>query len=83
MLEESFSGKKFMGQEGRKALQVFEQDLFSIAQNVGCRLLFLPPYSPKLNPIEHFWAWLKHFLHKILSAAPPLGDAISTVFLLW
>lgn len=27
MLEELFSGKKFMGQEGRKALRVFEQDL--------------------------------------------------------
>ncbi len=27
MLEELFSGKKFMGQEGRKPLRVFEQDL--------------------------------------------------------
>ena len=25
----------------------------------GCHLLYLPPYSPDLNPIEHYWAWLK------------------------
>ena len=30
--------------------------LFSVVQNAGCRLIFLPPYSPELNPIEHFWA---------------------------
>lgn len=25
----------------------------------GCELMFLPPYSPNLNPIEHLWAALK------------------------
>jgi transposase len=25
----------------------------------GCSLLYLPPYSPDLNPIEKFWAHLK------------------------
>lgn len=25
----------------------------------GCRLLFLPPYSPHLNPIEKLWANIK------------------------
>ena len=29
---------------------------------VGARLLFLPKYSPDLNPIEQFFAKLKHFL---------------------
>ena len=28
----------------------------SIIDKAGCKLLFLPPYSPDLNPIEHFWA---------------------------
>jgi hypothetical protein len=23
------------------------------------RLLFLPPYSPELNPVEHVWEWLR------------------------
>lgn len=28
--------------------------LLFAAQNAGCRLLFLPPYSPEHNPIEKF-----------------------------
>jgi len=31
---------------------------------VGARLLFLPPYSPDLNPIEQFFSKLKHLLRK-------------------
>jgi putative transposase len=31
-------------------------------RQVGARLLFLPPYSPDLNPIEQFFAKLKHRL---------------------
>ena len=30
----------------------------------GCRLLFLPAYSPDFNPIEHAFAKLKQFLRK-------------------
>ena len=36
--------------------------LISAAQKYGVRLIFLPPYSPELNPIEKFWAWLKSYL---------------------
>lgn len=28
-------------------------------EQAGASLLFLPPYSPYLNPIEHQWATLK------------------------
>jgi putative transposase len=31
---------------------------------VGARLLYLPAYSPDLNPIEQVFAKLKHFLRK-------------------
>ena len=31
---------------------------------VGARLIFLPPYSPDLNPIEQAFSKLKHFLRK-------------------
>jgi putative transposase len=31
---------------------------------VGAKLLFLPKYSPDLNPIEQFFAKLKHWLRK-------------------
>ena len=32
--------------------------------SVGARLLFLPPYSPDLNPIEQVFSKLKHLLRK-------------------
>ena len=57
--------------------------LISAAQNAGCKLLFLPPYSPDLNPIEKFWAWLKRFLRKILPFVASFNDALFTAFQLW
>lgn len=40
---------------------------------VGARLFFLPKYSPDLNPIEQFFAKLKHWLRK---AAKRSTDAV-------
>ena len=31
------------------------QRVIELIEAVGCRVLFLPQYSPDLNPIEHFW----------------------------
>ena len=33
-------------------------------RSAGAKLLFLPPYSPDLNPIEQVFAKLKHLLRK-------------------
>lgn len=33
-------------------------------ERAGCRLLFLPPYSPDLNPIENAFSKLKRLLRK-------------------
>ena len=33
-----------------------------LIKSVGCRLIFLPPYSPDLNPIEKFWANMKRWI---------------------
>jgi transposase len=40
-----------------------------LAEAAGCHLLFLPAYSPDLNPIEHFWATFKTCLRKDLPTA--------------
>ena len=36
----------------------------AIVRAKGAHLIFLPPYSPDLNPIEQVFAKLKHFLRK-------------------
>jgi len=40
--------------------------LRELANKADCEILFLPPYSPDLNPIEKYWAWLKQKLREIL-----------------
>jgi transposase len=31
----------------------------------GCRLVFLPPYSPEWNPIENAWSKMKAIIRKL------------------
>lgn len=47
----------------------------ALAKKAGIELLFLPAYSPDLNPIEHIWAAFKSRLQRVLPAsADPLLD---------
>jgi len=36
-----------------------------LVEGAGCRLLFLPPYSPDFNPIEEAWSKLKTALRTV------------------
>jgi transposase len=38
----------------------------SMIEAAGCTLIYLPPYSPDLNPIEHFWHSIKNTMRKVL-----------------
>ncbi|WP_373457553.1 MULTISPECIES: transposase [unclassified Wolbachia] len=50
-------------------------------ESVGCKVLFLPPYSSDLNPIEKFWFAIKHAIKKALpSFWPDINSAIDFVF---
>ena len=51
-----------------------------IINKAGCKLLFLPPYSPDLNPIEHLWANLKRKLRVILHKFNSLQEALQMCF---
>ena len=37
-----------------------------IFYDAGVKILYLPPYSPDLNPIERFWFVVKHKIRKLL-----------------
>jgi transposase len=49
-----------------------------LIQQVGAQVLFLPPYSPDLNPVEKMWSKLKEFLRsKEARSLPTLIEAIA------
>lgn len=48
-----------------------------LIESVGCKVIFLPPYSPDLNPIEKFWANMKRYLKQQMSFSHDLYHAIS------
>ena len=36
----------------------------NLIKDAGCDLIYLPPYSPDLNPIEHYWHKIKTMIRK-------------------
>jgi transposase len=54
--------------------------LQALAKEQGCRIVFLPAYSPDLNPIEKLWANLKKFLQQHSHKFNSIYDAIQNYF---
>lgn len=46
---------------------------------MGCRILYLPPYSPDLNKIENCWSWLKSRIRKRIKDFECLQDAMDYI----
>ena len=51
-----------------------------LIEEAGCDLLFLPPYSPDLNPIERFWSWLKAWIRRLNLPHLHITQKIEKVF---
>ena len=56
------------------------QRIRDLIESVGCRLIFLPPYSPDLNPIEKFWANMKRWIKGKITQFHQLYDALFYFF---
>ena len=46
-------------------------ETLSLIQQLGAEVLFLPAYSPDLNPIEKMWSKLKEFLRSAEARSQP------------
>lgn len=51
-----------------------------LIESAGCKLLYLPPYSPELNPIEKTWANIKFKIKSFLRAGQDLCSSINCAF---
>ena len=40
------------------------QEIIDLIENAGARVVFLPPYSPDLSPIEKMWSKIKEILKR-------------------
>lgn len=40
------------------------KEIKELIESKNCKLIYQPPYSPDLNPIEHYWHFLKDLIRK-------------------
>lgn len=52
----------------------------ALIAKAGCRLLYLPPYSPDLNPIEHQWFVLKNRMRKQIQSGRAFREVVDEAF---
>ncbi len=57
------------------------QKTLELVNAAGCELVFLPAYSPDLNPIEKFWADLKKKIRNNVNKFGSLAMAIDHAFM--
>lgn len=51
-----------------------------LIESLGCHLLYLPAYSPDLNPIEKFWANMKRWIRTRLTEASTIFNMFCSFF---
>ena len=50
--------------------------VLELINQAGCKLIYLPPYSPDFNPIENYWAVMKNNIKKIRHKFENIVEAI-------
>ncbi|WP_084024539.1 transposase [Holospora obtusa] len=53
-----------------------------LLESAGCRIIFLSPYSPDLNPIEKFWKNMKRWIRQKIECFQGLYQSINAFFTL-
>ena len=83
LLFEDWFKRNLLPQVKKKSVIVLDNATFhrkkvlkSLAKKRKCHVLFLPPYSPDLNPIEKKWSNTKNFLRNYVNTFPTLQEAI-------
>ena len=79
---ESFKNVRFSFSSNNKSISFHKStESQKLMEAAGCKLLFLPPYSPDLNPIEKYWANMKVKDGEILSKVTNFTDALEAALL--
>lgn len=52
----------------------------ALIESIGCKLIFLPPYSPDLNPIEQYWSALKARIRRLRKQGMTIVEALAYLF---
>lgn len=52
-----------------------------LIEAAGCKILFLPPYSPDLNSIEKYWANMKKKVRELLKKTKTFTEALDEAVL--
>ena len=52
-----------------------------LSQQAGCSLLYLPPYSPNLNPLKHQWFVWKNRMRKQIQSGQPFRQVVDPAFI--
>ena len=58
-------------------------DSVEIIESIGCLVIFLPPYSPDLNPIEEVFSSVKSFMkanESILQVTDDIEAVVTAAF---
>jgi len=86
-LFEAWFEQRFLEETEKNSVIILDNATFhrksvlpALAKKYGSEVLYLPPYSPDLNPIEKKWAWLKKMLRNTLHNCDSFDVALQTAF---